>query len=168
MDNTKSIMDNTINIKRDYDITTGAQLALENEIKDKALMNKLLSESWGASESIETTDITVAKILQQQALSKFVADGVAMAGDWCDSLTGEVLCKKDQGLEVIIFDAFKKLLVKHYDLQNKETKTEIIDINASTINLPWDEVVVGGRIKRFCNTIIFVYCQIKFLDYLTF
>ena len=63
------------------------------------------NNAWGAADNIESSDLLVGKIFHQQALSKFVQDGKAQAGDWCDSLTGEVLAKKDVGLPVIIFNS---------------------------------------------------------------
>lgn len=73
------------------------------------------SGGWGAIENLETTDLLVPKVLHQQALSKFVQEGKARPGDFCDSLTGDVLAKKDEALEVVIFGTFKTMLIESYD-----------------------------------------------------
>lgn len=76
-----------------------------------ALPASVASSDWGAIEGLETTDLLVPKIFHQQALSKFASDGVARPGDFCDSLTGEVLATKDKKLEVIIFGSFKTMVI---------------------------------------------------------
>jgi hypothetical protein len=58
--------------------------------------------SWG-SEGVDRGDVLIPKLLLQQALSKFVVDGKAKAGDLVDSLTGEVLGDKNTPVEVIPF-----------------------------------------------------------------
>lgn len=78
---------------------------------DNTLPAEIQSGDWGAVEDLDTTDLIVPKVFHQQALSEFVSNGDASPGDFCDSLTGEVLAKKDGGLEVIIFGTFKTLLI---------------------------------------------------------
>lgn len=107
------------------------------------------SESWGAADQIDATDILVGKIFHQQALSKFVQDGIAMAGDWCDSLTGNVLAKKDEPLELIVFSSFKKLLIScDANRTGKYEFVEAQDVTPANINLPWQEDTPEGIIKR--------------------
>lgn len=73
------------------------------------------SGAWGAIENLETTDLLVPKIFHQQALSKFVSDGKARPGDFCDSLTGEILAKKEDKLEIVIFGTFKTMVIETYN-----------------------------------------------------
>jgi len=75
----------------------------------------VMSENWGAVEAMDTTDLLVPKIFHQQAMSKFVADGLASPGDFCDSLTGTVLAKKADLLEVIVFGCYKSMVVSKFD-----------------------------------------------------
>lgn len=74
-----------------------------------------LKGDWGAIEDMETSDLLVPKIFHQQAMSKLVAAGTARPGDFCDSLSGEVLAKKDDKLEVIIFGSFKQMVITKFD-----------------------------------------------------
>lgn len=76
-----------------------------------AIPEDVAASNWGAIETMETTDLLVPKIYHQQAMSKFVADGNARPGDFCDSLTGAILAKKEDKLSVIIFGAFKTMVI---------------------------------------------------------
>jgi len=97
-----------------------------------AIPADIASGNWGAIESMETTDVLVPKIFHQQAMSKFVADGSARPGDFCDSLTGEVLAKKEDKLEVIVFGLYKTMIVSQLDaMSNKYKLKEIAVINHS-------------------------------------
>jgi hypothetical protein len=78
------------------------------------------SANWGAIEDIDADDLLVPKILHQQALSKFAADGLSRPGDFCDSFTGEVLAAKDSKLEVIIFGSFKTMLISKFDQAKRD------------------------------------------------
>ena len=71
--------------------------------------------SWGAVEEMETTDLLVPKIFHQQGLSEFVKKGSAKAGDWCDSLTGDVLAAREAKLEVIVFGLYKTMIISKLD-----------------------------------------------------
>lgn len=130
------------------DLVRGTELAIQNELKKEAREIALTNTNWGASEIIDTNDITVGKILHQQALSKFVQDGVASAGDWCDSLTGEVLCKRDDKFGLIVFHGFKKLIVSKVSHRGDKISYEAQDVTPANVNLPWSEEVKDGIIKR--------------------
>ena len=103
---------------------------------------------WGAAEDMASTDLVIAKIFHQQALSKYASDGKASAGDWCDSLTGEILAKKDKPLELIIFSSFKKLIISK--LENGSYKWQSSeDVTPTNALLPWEEVLSNGdQIRR--------------------
>ena len=76
---------------------------------------EVLSSDWGAIEGLETTDLLVPKIFHQQGLSQFVKDGTARPGDFCDSLTGQILAKKESKLEIIVFGSFKTMVISRMD-----------------------------------------------------
>lgn len=84
----------------------------------------VMSESWGAVEAMDTTDLLVPKIFHQQAMSKFVADGIASPGDFCDSLTGTLLAKKADPLEVIVFGCYKTMVVSKFEDRDNAWRLE--------------------------------------------
>lgn len=100
------------------------------EAKDKALIAKSINppsistENWGASEQVDAGDILIPKIFHQQAMSKLVAEGKARPGDFCDSLTGEVIGKKEEALEVIIFGSFKTMIISRFDPRSQKFELE--------------------------------------------
>ena len=95
-------------------------------LKMESLPAEVALSNWGAIEEMETTDLLVPKIYHQQAMSKFVADGLAKPGDFCDSLTGDVLVKKEEKLEVIIFGSFKQMIVSKLDFMTNKFELEKI------------------------------------------
>ena len=121
--------------------------------------------TWGAAEEIESSDLLVGKIYHQQALSKFVQDGQAQPGDWCDSLTGEVLAKRDAPLDVIIFSSFKRLLISaKLPGSNKYEFQEAQEVTLQNCNLPWEEETPNGSIKRQLQYSYFCLIPGKELD----
>lgn len=109
--------------------------------------------TWGAIEDMQATDLLVPKIYHMQAMSKFVADGAAKPGDFCDSLTGKVLAGKDKTLEVIIFGMYKTMLVsKHDPFSNKFKLDKIVTITPENAieyaNKPYQEETPEGRIEN--------------------
>lgn len=102
------------------------------------------SPNWGTIEEMETTDLLIPKILHQQATSVLAKAGSASAGDFCDSLTGEVLVKKDEKLELIIFGMYKQMLISKYDERSRKFELEqtipITKENAKQMaELPFEE-----------------------------
>lgn len=77
---------------------------------------------WGISEDLEVSDIEVPKIYHMQAISKLVRAGAARSGDFCHSITGEIIAKKDEGLDIIIFKLSKAMLVKKLDIMTNKFK----------------------------------------------
>lgn len=134
------------------------EIAANNAIvsAENQLPAEVMSGNWGAIESMETTDLLVPKIFHQQGLSKFVDEGLAQAGDFCDSLTGEKLATKDKPLEIVIFGSFKTLIVSKLSENLKgEVKTEYVETlqvtpeNAKTIaELPFIEERQDGKYKN--------------------
>lgn len=100
------------------------------EIRALAQLSAEISDAnWGATERMDANDLLIPKIYHQQGLSKFVADGKARSGDFCDSLTGDILAKKDEKLEVIIFDLVKTMIIsKQIPGTDKYKLEEIITI----------------------------------------
>lgn len=101
--------------------------------------------AWGASESNEASDLLVSKLFHQQAISKQVSEGNAAAGDWCDSVTGEVVCKKDSPLQILVFHSKKNLLRSKLDTERGKYKwfrTE--DLTPENANLPFKEDTPEG------------------------
>lgn len=97
------------------------------------LAPEVLAPDWGAIEDTETTDLQVPKIFHQQAMSKFVSNGLARPGDFCDSLTGEILCDKENKLEVIIFGSYKTMVITTLDpMANRWKLKEIVTITKET------------------------------------
>lgn len=89
-----------------------------NATTDVALLQEAASPNWGAVTEYETTDLLIPKIYHQQSTSAFAKSGAARPGDFCDSVTGEVLATKDNGLEVIVFGVYKTMLI------SKQTKPD--------------------------------------------
>jgi hypothetical protein len=120
-----------------------------------------LSANWGAIESMETTDILVPKIFHMQAMSKLVADGQARPGDFCDSLTGELLCKKEDKLEIIVFKLYKSMVVEVLDvMSNKYKLKEIVTVTKENAHFwaekPYTESTESGDYKY--NLLYNFYC----------
>lgn len=118
-----------------------------------AVPEDVASASWGAVEGLETTDLLVPKIFHQQAMSKLVADGKAKPGDFCDSLTGDVLAGKESKLEVIIFGSYKTMVISKYDAFSKKFKLDrIVTITPENAKewatVPFEEVVDGVDVKN--------------------
>lgn len=116
------------------------------EVRIAAVPATVDGGAWGASEIIDSNDLLVGKILHQQALSKFVQDGKATAGDWCDSLTGEVIAKRDADLSLIIFHSTKKLLISKGYSGDKIEFVEAQEVTPANANLPWKQEMPNGEI----------------------
>lgn len=149
---TKYFMENNMTTN---ETTTENALAVRKATEEaKALANvpaAVLASNWGAIEEMEATDLLVPKIFHQQAMSKFVADGAARAGDFCDSLSGQVLCGKDDELEVIVFGSFKTLIVSkqeagQWKLQHIVTVTP--DNAREIASKPFEEEINGEMWKN--------------------
>jgi len=116
---------------------------------ESTLPSTEIRKDWGAAEDVGAADVMVSKLFHQQALSKFTQDGLASPGDWCDSLTGEVIAKRDEELSVVIFASYKKLLVNLWN--NKEAKYEWLrteDATDENWTLPYEEITEEGKIRR--------------------
>lgn len=106
-------------------------------------------KDWGASENVDQNDLLITKVYHQQGLSKFTQDGKAKPGDWCDSLTGEVLADRDSFLEVIIFASYKNMLIsKLNEATDKYEWLRTESVTPENVALPYKEVTAEGKISR--------------------
>jgi hypothetical protein len=109
-------------------------------------------KAWGAAEDIDSAkDLIVPKIMHQQAISAFVKSDEAKAGDWCDSLTGEVLCKKTETIGLIVFSSYK--LWRISKLENDKGKEKYVYLKsepytAENSNYEYHEETEDGRLHR--------------------
>lgn len=103
-------------------------------------------EAWGSNE-MSSNDFVISKILAMQGLSKFVMDGKAMFGDFCDSITGDKLGGLAKPLAFIPFHMEKTWVVSK--LVNGKYKFSHIDkVTPSTENLPWEFEMHGEKYSR--------------------
>lgn len=124
----------------------------EMTVKESALPAAISDSNWGAIEGLDANDLLIPKIFHQQSTSKFAKDGLAKVGDWCDNLTGDVLAKKDEDLEVIIFGVFKTMVISKKPLgQGKFKLDKIVTITPENamdwIDKPFIEEIHGDSIK---------------------
>lgn len=112
------------------------------------LPTEVAAADWGAVEELTSTDLIVPKIYHQQAMSKLVSEGKARPGDFCDSLTGEVIAKKEEPLQVIVFGLYKTMIIKKQNRQSMKFELDqIVSINATNAlqyaNKPFQEEING-------------------------
>lgn len=138
-----------------------AKLAQAPTVAKPNLPVQAAPAAWGATEELDSTDLLIPKIYHQQAMSKLVADGQAKPGDFCDSLTGQVLAKKEDTLQVIIFGAFKTMVISKLDaMSNRWKLDEVVKIDrtnaANYANVPFEEDTPDGKYKN--NLYYNYYC----------
>lgn len=99
------------------------------------------SPNWGAIEDLDPSDFLVPRIYHQQANSDFVKKRAAQAGNFCDSITGDVLATDK--LEVIIFASFKNLVVrKQVDIKGK---TSFEYVETLTVTTPESAMLIASK-----------------------
>lgn len=96
---------------------------------------------WGAAEDMDARDLVLTKIYHQQDTSKLAKARKAEPGDWCDSVTDEVLCKADQVLPLIIFASYKNWQTLKAELNGKYKwfKTERYTVENSGYAFEFEE-----------------------------
>jgi hypothetical protein len=103
--------------------------------------------SWGDNQ-MTASDLVIPKILAMQGLSKFVMDGVAKFGDFCDSLSGEVLGGIGKPIEFVPFH-MDKIWIISKKKGNKFEYNSVEPVTPETENLPWEDTDADGTpIKR--------------------
>lgn len=147
-------------------IAVDKEVALKEQQALAAVPAEAMSSNWGAIEEMETTDLLVPKIFHQQAMSKFVSEGKARPGDFCDSLTGEILAKKEDKLQVIVFGMFKTMIISKLEAATNKFKLDkivtIVPENAREYaSMPLQQEVNGEQFKY--NLQYNFYCLIPSL-----
>lgn len=123
---------------------------MENQIvtnQDKTIAHaNIPSGSWG-SEGVDRGDVLIPKLLLQQALSKYVVDGKAKAGDMVDSLTGNVLGDKNKAVEVVPILMTKTWRIMELEGNKYEyRRIEPVDSKNADSALEWEES--GKKFRR--------------------
>lgn len=126
----------------------GSEVAMKTK-QELVVINYEEFEGAGVAEDTDATDLLIPKILLQQGLSKFVSDGKARAGEFRDSLTGELLGDKDGPPKVLIFAHDKSWEISYrkngeqkaryvgserVTIQNATKEWEVKDPSGTTIN----------------------------------
>jgi hypothetical protein len=121
------------------------ELVAANQESSVAIHQDL--SAWGDTQ-VSSNDIVMPKILAMQGLSQFVMDGAAKFGDFCDSLSGEVLGSISKPIEFIPFLMDKVWIISKREGQKYQySHTE--PVTADTENLPWEDIDAEGKaIKR--------------------
>lgn len=110
-------------------------------------------QSWGAADDMDQRDLLISKLFQQQDNSEFAKARKAEPGDWCDSVTGEIVCKNGQPLQLIIFAAYKNL--QTFVLEGIKWKwINTVPLTEENANFEYREVIDG---KEHKNRIVYVY-----------
>jgi hypothetical protein len=106
-------------------------------------------DDWGNDNEMSSNDLVIPKILVQQGLSKFVTDGVAMFGDFCDSLTGEVFGNPKKPIRFIPI-YMQKIWVISEKIAGKERPEfrAIVPVTPENENWPWDYEENGKQFIR--------------------
>lgn len=121
----------------------------EVAVKEDLAPSTDIDGAWGAANDLDGSDLVVSRIYHQQALSKFVSEDKAKAGDWCDNLTGEVLAKSTEPLSLIIFHTERQWAISISKLSNNEFEfLRNEPVTPENANLPWEEETQEGTIKR--------------------
>ena len=97
-------------------------------------------DAWGDT-GVTASDMVIPKALLMQGLSEAVADGNAAIGDYLNSLTGEVIAKKGEELELIPFHMDKYWAISEKS-GNKFRRVEAA--TPANENLPWDFTDTDG------------------------
>ncbi len=97
-------------------------------------------------DDIQATDLLLGKMLSMQGLSKLVSEGKATIGEIRDSVTGKLLCKKGESLEVILFKPFKTW-VQFIKNGGKEQFDSVVPFG--TDNADWEREYVDEHKRIF-------------------
>lgn len=116
-----------------------------NDIISKPQLEVALpTGNWGASEQISQGDIIIPKIYLMQALSDLVEAERAKAGEWVDSIEETILAGRDDALEVIIFDSFKRWQIFSV-ADGKQTFAYSEDYTEDNCNAPYVDTDDEGK-----------------------
>lgn len=120
-----------------------------------AVASKALLELEAEEECYEdASDFEIPMIKLMQGLSDFVKEGKAGLGDYCSSMSGEILAKRNEKLELILLK--KEMYYNEFDESGDEKKyIGRIPYTAETANLPYEDEhsylseKTKGLIKRY-------------------
>jgi hypothetical protein len=130
----------------------GESLDLE---KSKSSAPISIDSGWGAADVLSQNDLLVSKLYHQQAQSKLAKDLKASPGDFCDSISGEIICKRETPLSVIIFGCHVNLLISKFNEQKEKYEwIKTVDITPENANF---EYKVETREGKFRNQIQYNY-----------
>lgn len=113
------------------------------EVKNTSITT---SDGFG-HEGLDSSDMLISRLALQQPLSKFVTEGKAGPGDIVDSVTGEILAKKNTEIEVIPVMSFKDWHVSHI-INNQQEFQGKFPFNQQTALWQKEEIVDGIQVKR--------------------
>ena len=121
-------------------------------------------DAWGQTPEMSANDLVIPKVLAMQGLSQFVTDGKAKFGDFCDSVSGEVLGNIDKPIEFIPFHVEKVWILFKETKPGKMDFDGIIPITRENENLPLndtDEHGVAIRRDRTWNVYTLLADKLK-------
>lgn len=98
----------------------------------------------------DMTDFEIPMIKLMQGLSDLVKDGKAVIGDYCNSVDGTVLAKRNEPLELILLTQKKYWQVFKVTGDGRDDKEWIgtEEYSAETANYPYEEQTAEGIIRR--------------------
>lgn len=94
------------------------------------------------SSGTDKSDLLIPRIMLQQPLSDFVAKGKCTPGDIVESINGEVLAKKNEGVEIIPITTFKTW-IRYQMIDSKWQFLEQIPFTLENSSLQYEEKVDG-------------------------
>lgn len=121
---------------------------------EKTKTNLPATQNW-SDDGLSRSDILISKLLLQQPLSDYVAKGIASPGDIVESVNGEVIAKKGQGVEIILVKPFKTWM----QFEMKEGKwAYTATIPFSPLNAHWkyEDEINGKKVRNDAVISMFV------------
>jgi len=116
----------------------GEALAVKTENKPVVYNPAIMDEM-----EIDAKDIILSRVLCMNGMSPLVVQGKATVGELRDSVTGALLCEKDQSLEAIFYNPFKTWVVFQGDVFDS-----IHAYTKENADWQWEEKVGDKVIKR--------------------
>lgn len=117
-------------------------------IKPSTILEVTSNHRRGVVEDVSSNDILISKLYHQQALSKGVESGKAQAGDFIDSITGELISRRDEVLELIFITLSKTLQTFSIDKTGKKTWVSSEKFTAENANFEYQFEKEGVNYKR--------------------
>lgn len=118
--------------------------------KEAAQLPAEFDSAWG-TEGTDTRDILIPKLLVMQGLSELVTQERAQMGDFCNSVTGEVVgTAREKGFKPVVFIPIMtfKTWVIYEKIGDKLEFKEIIPMTPANSNWEMEEEVNGATVRR--------------------